>query len=290
MFTNNIMKRFNRSSLILLLLFTVSGCTVMKVMNVGDDIPRGILNSDDLETVKVGLPTYLLTLDGLLITYPENESLLLSASSLNSAYSGVFVEDFNRAQNMAKKALNLALRAICVHNQDACDLNQMEFNQFEQVITKMNNKNNDITALYVLSTAWAGHIQLNATDWNAVADLAKVSLLMEHIAEIDMNYENGMVPLYLGVLNSILPEALGGKPGVAKAYFEQAIAMSQGKNLIIKVLYAQKYARLVFDRPLHDQLLEEVLQADPHVDGLTLRNVFAQKEAQRLLQDSDEYF
>jgi len=57
-----------------------------------------------------------------------------------------------------------------------------------------------------------------------------------------------------------------------------------------KVLYARHYARLVFDRPLHDRLLGEVMQADPYAPGLTLSNTLAQEEAQKLLGDADEYF
>jgi hypothetical protein len=57
-----------------------------------------------------------------------------------------------------------------------------------------------------------------------------------------------------------------------------------------KVLYARSYARLVFDRPLHDRLLGEVLAADPQAPGLTLSNTLARDEARGLLDEADEYF
>ena len=57
-----------------------------------------------------------------------------------------------------------------------------------------------------------------------------------------------------------------------------------------KVLYARQYARLVFDRELHDRLLDEVVEADPEAPGLTLGNTLAQDEARGLLTDADEYF
>jgi hypothetical protein len=96
--------------------------------------------------------------------------------------------------------------------------------------------------------------------------------------------------VYLGALNSLIPPSLGGKPEVAKEYFEQAIEVSEGKNLIAKVMYAEKYARLMFEQELHDQLLNEVLVAPSKAHGLTLQNEFAKKEAQRLLSDSADYF
>ena len=70
----------------------------------------------------------------------------------------------------------------------------------------------------------------------------------------------------------------------------EAVALSGGKNLLAPVLYAENYARLVFDRELHDRLLNEVLAADPDVHGLTLQNTYAQQEAEALLADADEYF
>ncbi len=50
------------------------------------------------------------------------------------------------------------------------------------------------------------------------------------------------------------------------------------------------YARLVFDRPLFERLLKEVLAADPHVPGITLMNVVAQQRATKLLESADDYF
>jgi hypothetical protein len=83
---------------------------------------------------------------------------------------------------------------------------------------------------------------------------------------------------------------MGGKPEQGRAQFEHAIQLSSGRNLIAKVELARRYARLVFDRKLHDRLLHEVIKADPHQAGLTLSNVLAQQQAQQLLKSAAEYF
>jgi hypothetical protein len=41
---------------------------------------------------------------------------------------------------------------------------------------------------------------------------------------------------------------------------------------------------------LHDRLVDEVLDASPYADGLTLMNVIAQEEALRLRVEADDYF
>ncbi len=272
--------------LIVALTVAISACSVTKIP---DNLAYGVLNNNDLETVRAGLPTYLLLMDGLLETYPDSASLLSSASSLNSAYAGVFVEDEVRARLMTNKALHLAQRAACAHNRAACGLKTMEFERFEKVVLDMDSQK-DVPILYTLGTSWASYIQMNSADWGAIADLAKVQLVMNHLYELDPNYENGMVPLYLGVLSSLLPPALGGKPDVAQAYFEEGIEISEGKNLIIKVMYAQQFARLIFDQELHDRLLSEVVASDPNLKGFTLQNIYAQDEAEKLLAESVEYF
>ena len=272
-----------------LLLTALSFTTACSVMTLPDSISKGILNNDDLKTVEQGLPTYLLIVDGLLENYPENTKILQTASALNGAYAGVFVEDQERKKRLVEKSFKLALKATCAHKSKACDVRKMPFDEYKSLLQSMTGKE-DIAALYSLGSAWASNIQLNSSDWNAIADLARVEALMSHVTTTAPNYEKGMPWLYLGVLNSLLPQSLGGKPEQAKQSFEKAIEVSQGRNLIVKVYYAQQYARLVFDQQLHDRLLNEVLNSDPHEELLTLQNVYAQKLAKALLADSQDYF
>ncbi|HEX6832016.1 MAG TPA: TRAP transporter TatT component family protein, partial [Rudaea sp.] len=65
---------------------------------------------------------------------------------------------------------------------------------------------------------------------------------------------------------------------------------SGGRNLMVRVLYAQFYARLTFDQPLHDKLLNEVLAADPVAPQLTLVNTLAKRKAKALLESGKDYF
>ena len=94
----------------------------------------------------------------------------------------------------------------------------------------------------------------------------------------------------MGILLTLRPPSLGGKPEEAREHFEKAIAMSGGKDLSAKVEYARGYAKLLYERELHDRLLGEVVAASPYADGLTLSNVMAQEEAEQLLAEADDYF
>ncbi|OPX34721.1 MAG: hypothetical protein B1H11_10250 [Desulfobacteraceae bacterium 4484_190.1] len=59
---------------------------------------------------------------------------------------------------------------------------------------------------------------------------------------------------------------------------------------MIKVSYAKYYARLIFDRPLYNCLLMEVLSVPPEFEGYTLINIMAHKQAQELPGSEGEYF
>ena len=276
---------------LLAVLFAVSGCAGLVSSAVDDmagSVTRAIEDSDDLETVKSGMPAYLLMVEGLAQDNPRNASLQKTAATLNGAYAGLFVEDPQRKQQMAQKALDYGFRAVCVRRPNICAVRGERFNKFLPVLHSTDKK--DVPYLYALATAWAGWLQANSSDMNALAQLPFVEAVIDRVAELDETYDDGGVHVYLGVLATLLPPSLGGKPEVARQHFERAIDLSKGENLMAKVIFAERYARLMFDRDLHDRLLEEVLAADPHSPGRTLSNTFAQKRARELLASGDDYF
>jgi hypothetical protein len=246
------------------------------------------MNNEDLATVEAGGPSYLLMIDSLLHGDPNNESLLRSAATLYAAYTGAFVKDTLRAQKLTDKSLRYALRALCVRHPDTCSLREVRFETFANIINEMDRK--DVPTLYALGTAWAGWIQAHREDLNAIAEISRVEAIMERVVELDESYQDGSAHLHLGVIATLLPPALGGRPEVGRNHFERAIEISGGNNLMAKVIYARQYARLLFDRELHDRLLREVMEADPNVPGFVLINNLAQQQAQELLDSAEDYF
>ena len=271
--------------LVLLSVSLLQGCGLMRL---GDNLPYGVLNHDDIDTVAEGLPAYLLTLDGMIENWPESENLLRSGATLYSAYAGSFVEEQERRERLADRALDYAMRSACAAREAYCDPRDLSVMELEERVADAGRR--DIEALYTLGTVWAGWVEIHSDDWNAVADLARVEPIITRVTELDPGHEKGQAWMYLGVLNSLLPENLGGQPEKSREYFEKAVDYSDGRNLMAKVLFAEHYARMAFEQALHDELLDAVLEADPHEHGLTLQNRMAQREARRLRNESDRYF
>ncbi|WP_320825301.1 TRAP transporter TatT component family protein [Reinekea sp.] len=275
----------------LILLATVLSLTGCATTRLPANLSNAILNSDDLVTVNDGLPAYLLMIDALSATYPKSESLHLTAASLNGAYAGVFVPDDQklRKKRMSEKALNHALQAFCLHDKTACALQADTREDFAGHLAQWRDAK-DLPYLYALGTSWASYIEANSDDWLVIAQLGLAESILKQVVSIEPGYEKGTALLYLGVMGSILPPSLGGKPDIAQGYFEAALAAGNNENLIIHVYYAANFARLMFDQELHDRMLQQALSLDPYVEGYTLQNVFAQQQAQQLLESSNDYF
>lgn len=283
--------RLFRSLLLPVALTLLAGCAglVNKAsQRFADNLGSAILNQDDPATVRDGLPAYLLLLDALLEGDPDNAGTHLAAARLYGAYAGGFVAEPERARHLAQRAFGHARRATCLRAAALCAVLEQPFEPFAAQVAATDSK--DIDLLYGLASAWAGRIQQDSGDWNAIADLPKVQLLVERVLALDPAHADGEAHMVLGVLHSLRPASLGGKPELGKAAFEAAIAASQGRNLMAKTLYAQYYARLLFDQELHDRLLNEVIAAAPEAPRLTLMNVLAQQRAKALLASGKDYF
>jgi len=268
-----------------------SGCSSMVTRatgNLSDSISRAVLNQNDPETVRQGAPTLLLMLDGFISDAPNNQALLLSGSRLYGAYASAFVDDEERQRRLADKAFDYGRRAVCVSHDDFCAVIDKPLATFNEQLNDF--KADDVPLLFGFASAWATWIQANSDDWNATIQLPKVSALMNRVIELDETYNHGNAHLYMGVLTTQLPPEYGGKPEVGRQHFERANELSAGRNLMVNVLFAKYYARLVFNQELHDRLLNEVLASNTEAPELTLSNVLAQQQARELLEGSHDFF
>jgi len=270
-----------------LLFLLLSACASLTTGHFADKISAGIVNLDDLDVFRQGAPAYLIMIEGFIESDPEDIDLLITAARLYGSYAAVVGDDTPTGKDMVHKAYGHAFKAVCVRDKRLCSEN-VEFTRFASLVSEMDR--DDVPLMYAWATAWSALIERNRSDWSLVADLPKVKVLLERILVLDERFDSGQAHLYLAVIESQLPAALGGRPDDARRHFERAIELSAGRNLIAKVEYARHYARLVFDRKLHDRLLHEVVDAKPEEKGLTLSNVYAQQQARALLDTSNEYF
>ena len=253
-----------------------------------DTLSAAVLNHDDPQVVQSGLPAYLLLVDGLIGRNPRQPDMLAAGAELFALYGSRFVDDPGRSAAMTAKARDYGRRAICRAHRGACGWDDLSYDEFVAELRTVGRR--QVRYLYAYGVSWLSHLDATSSDWSAVGEVPWVQAAMEHVVALDDTYDNGGIHVYLGMLYSLRPPALGGQLDLARDHFDRSIAISEGRDLSAKVEYARRYARMVFDRELHDRLLTEVIEAPAEEPGRTLFNVLAKQDAIELLESSGDYF
>lgn len=285
---------FRRSQLALLAVagsVLLSGCASVVSSATGglaDNLSVAILNQNDPETVRDGAPAFLLMLDSFVEGSPNDPATLGAAAELYAAYGVLFVDDPERAARLTARSQDYAQRALCSTNDQACGIEKLKYPDYLAALDELEAR--DVSALYTYSLAWFANIRASAGDMNALSQLPRAEAALRRVKALDPSFEEAKVAHYLAVLNTLRPPALGGKFDEGRALFEQAMELTDGRDLSVKVDFARFYARTLYEQDLHDRLLGEVLDATPEAPGLTLFNVLAQREASELLASGADYF
>jgi len=269
----------------------LSGCSSIASSaagNLADKLSTAILNQDDPELVRESLPAYLLLLDSLASSPDATPAVLGAAARLYAAYAIVFVTDPDRAATLASRAHLYGVRATCSATKATCDIETLPFADLGARLEKVTPA--QCGALFSFAVGSLAYVRTHSDDWQAVAGLPRIEAVLARLLVIGAPDQAGTVNTYLGILNTLRPPALGGQPERGRIYFEKAVALTGGRDLSVLVEYARGYARIVYDRELHDSLLNQVLAADPRQEGYTLLNTLAQKQATELLASANDYF
>ena len=271
--------------------FLLSGCASLMssaASGLTDSISDSVLNQDDPETAKAALPTFMVLIDGMIRDNPGDPDLLASGATLYASYGAIFADEEARASRLTTRARNYAQSAMCEAYAPSCAWPDATYDEFVASLDGIGSKQAEI--LYTYGFASLVFLRAHSSDWNSLAELPQMEALFKRYMEISGGAANSSVYTYMGILLTLRPPALGGEPERAREYFEKAIALTGGRDLGVKVEYAKGYAKLLYERELHDRLLQEVLEADPYYDGFTLSNVLAKEQAAALMAEADDYF
>jgi len=269
----------------------VSGCSSIvssATSGLAENLSASILDQEDPELVREAVPAFLLLLDSMVRSSPDNPATLGAAAELYAAYGIAFTDNSERAKVLTRQARDYGRRSLCVADRDACDLDTLPFDAYEAAIDAVDVKAAE--SLYSYSISSLAYIRAHSSDFIALADLPKIEVALIRLLTLGAGGDEASVNMYLGILNTLRPPALGGQPEKGRAYFETALEIAGDRDLSIKVEYARGYARLLYERELHDQLLNEVLAAQVEQPGYTLMNSLAQQQARELLDSANEYF
>ena len=251
-----------------------------------EQLGDAVLGHDDPELVREATPTLLIVIDSL-AAGDASPAVLGSAAQLYAAYGVVFVNDPQRARKLTERAYDYGKRALCTAESAGCGLEKLRFQDYEARIGAF--PASKAQALYDYVIGYLSWVQARA-DYEALAQLPRLQVALGRLLAVAPAPIRGRAHMYMGTLQCLRPASLGGAPEEGVRNFEEALRITGRKDLSVQVEYARNCARLLYDRELHDELLEEVLSADAEQPGLTLFNNLAKNDAQELLTSADDYF
>lgn len=277
--------------LLLPALLTLTGCAAIvdrQTRQLADDLDSAIRQYDDPATVADALPAYLLLLEARLQSNPDDSDLRLTTARLTATYATLLGGNEASARRLTARALAHAREGACLGSRLLCDLHELPFEDFEQRVGKLEKA--QLVAVYLLATTWVSWIDVHSGDYAALADLPRAQALLDWVVATSPGHDDGAAWLYLAVLHSQRPPAAGGRPELARRYFEQARQASRGHNLFVDVMFADHYARLLFDRELFVSALERVLASKVDAPDYRLVNAIARQRAGELLKRTERIF
>ncbi len=282
----------NRSSILMLVATSllVSGCASLMsnaASSFGNNLSSSILNQDDPDLVRAGMPAYLLLLDSFLQGEEDNPAILASAATMYASYGAVFANDEARAAKLTKRGRDYADDALCKTIEESCAWRSISYDAFASSLGNVDEKHADL--IFTYGFASLAYIRANSSDWNALAQIPQATAVMQRYIDMSGAAVNPSAHTYLCILMTFRGE-MGGQMDAGRAHCEQAITLSDNRDLSAKLEFLKGYARARYDRELNDKLCGEILNTTPYADGYTLTNVMAQEEALVLCAEADDYF
>ncbi len=238
----------------------------------------------DIDLVCEGASSYLLMIDSMIESDPRNRELLKigaqSYSGTVAALNSCGVPE-QRLKTISAKAGLYGKRLLAT----MLPIDQGDPELFDAALAKRSAA--DASPLFWGSFGWLTWIEQQQGSPAAMADLVAVEKIMARLLELDETIEQGGAHLFFGILYGSKPQMIGGDPERSRMHFDKALELSNRSFLMIQTFYAATYARMTFDKELHDSLLEEVLSFPLNqAPENRLSNQIAKRKAKELLEEN----
>ena len=267
-------------------LLLAGGCTRLAMPVASSMIPgftSAFFEECDLELAEASLPSQLKLMEGLLNNDPGNSKILTALCMGFTGYAMLFVEDENpeRASELYQRAKIYGLTAMGI----ATAGSPQAIDQIKAIAR------GDIEILFWTTMAWNAWVNLNLDKPAAIGESTLAEACLKRVLEIDPGYYYGTPLMLMGTILAARPEMLGGNAPRAKVYFEKALAVSDGKFLLVQYNFARYYAVRVQNKALFAELVEAVVRAESgELKEACLINQAVKQKMATLAEMADELF
>lgn len=257
---------------------------------------QGQAEEEDIGLAREASAFYLKVSESLLRQTPGHLPLAETVASGFTQYAYAFVAfeaerlantDVKAAQQLNERARRLYGRA---HRHAMAALNQTSPG-FAAALAQPQAarwpklRDEQVGVAYWAAASWGAYIALSKDDPDAVADLPLAVRLAELAWRTSPQHGQGDLASLMGSFEAARP---GGSSAKAAAFFDQAFALSGGKNPGPLVAKAEAIAQAAGDRPAFEALLKQALAVSA---GRTdMSSQIMRQRAQWLLDSADDLF
>ncbi len=285
----------SRESLALVIaLVLASGCSLRQAginrMASALAASSSVYESDnDPEFVRAAAPSTLKTIEMLMSQSPRHEGLLLTACSGFAQYSYGFLhvesvlqrgnatasrELRERAGRMYQRARGYCLRGLEVrHPQITVDALRGATDVLDGTAAR------DVPFLYWTAVSWGADLSLAPDQLRRIGDLVAIRALLMRAKSLDDGWDHGAIHEALIAVDG-LPMLLGGSRDAARADFDRAIALSEGRSVFAYLAFALTLPEGAERKALLEKAAGIDVQQSP---SRRLTNLIAQRYVKALL-------
>ena len=291
----------------ILILVSLARCSLKKravdtFVDVLGEAEGVYLSEDDPELIGSALPFNLKTIETLLVSSPDNRSLLLSAAKTFSLYAYGFVEpqawtlspvkyeELEESERIRKRAARLYRRGY-LYGVRGLEVEHPGIGERlkrtpEQAVRDL--EPTDVPLAVWTAAALGGAIGLSKDDPESTADIALIGALLERALVLDEDFEEGTTHELLMAFEA---SRVGGSRDKAARHYERALALGTAKSPSIWLGWAERVSVAEQNRREFEELVERSLafDVDAHPKNRLL-NLLAQRRARWLKGNADELF
>ena len=263
--------------------------TVVATATLLEGVAKASSQQSDLRVLQEGMPAYLMLIDGMIQSWPDNGQLLIAGAQSYSSFASLFVEDQDKeyATLLYARGRQYALRSFELRGFK--DPLQRPFDDIMRELKRLKKK--DVPVLFWTATCWANWIRLNLDSMDALSELPRVEAMMKRVLELDEGFYYGGAHLFMGIWYASRPKIAGGDLKKSQEHFLKALDLGKNRFLMAYVYYASHFARKMADKELFVSALQKVLETPAETSpDLILVNTIAKRQAKELLSHREEYF
>jgi hypothetical protein len=255
----------------------------------------------DFEMAQRAASAGLAQFEGMHRLAPDNEDALFLLTKGWTGYGFAFVEDEyeiaydkhdnalaeyhkKRAKNAYERGIFYGLELLGKKAEGFEQAKKME-NTLKAWLKEHFDSPEDAPNLFWTGYAWLARANIMKEDAEHggayIAEAFVGVAMIERVNELDPSYNNYAGTVAMAAWNARSPTA--GNMKLAQQLFEDALAKTQRKALVVQLNYATRYACGMADGALYEKLLNEVLQAEDPDPNNRLQNTIAKRRAARAM-------